>query len=196
MLHTSPGILLVLAVAAVAIAALVLLLVSDRAVRRLLARKSPGREGRPFISVMKPMKGNDDELYENLVAFATQDYPAYELMFGVADWEDPAYAVARRVKREYPECAISIHVCRGSGALNPKVSILSELSRRARSDLILISDSNVRPEPDYLEQMSRELADPEVGLVTHLIAGVDERTLGAAFAPSRWRARCSTAPAS
>ena len=177
----SLGIWLVLVVALVAALSLILLFVSDRAVRGQLSRVLPRSGVRPFISVLKPMKGCDDELYENLVAFASQRYPGFELLFGIADWDDPAHLVARRVKREFPDCKISIHICTSRRGLNPKVNILSELSRRARSDLVLISDSNVRPGPSYLEEMARQLSEPGVGLVTHLIAGVDEQSPGATF---------------
>ena len=163
------------------VSSLVLLLVSDRALRRQLARPQASGNVRPFVSVLKPMKGADDELYENLAAFATQRYPRYELIFGIADPRDEAHAVARRIQRDFPECRISIHVCYAARGLNPKVNILSELSRQASSDLILISDSNVRPPPDYLEEMVGHLSDPDVGLVTHVIAGAGEQSAGAAF---------------
>lgn len=180
--HQSPDVLLVWAVAALAMASFGVLLISDHAVRRNLARRAPGGSRvLPFISVLKPLKGCDEELYQNMVAFAMQRYPHYELLCGIADRQDPAHAVVRRVLGEFPECAISLRICAGRHGLNPKVNILEELGRHARSDLILISDSNVRPAPDYLLEMSSELADPEVGLVTHLIAGVGERTAGAVF---------------
>lgn len=137
-----------------------------------------GRWGdRPGISILKPLCGVDDRLEENLACFAALPYPEYEVLLGVKSARDPAFAVARAAARRWPE-RMRVVVQRYDEGLNPKVNQLVGLARAARHDLLVVSDSNVRVRPDYLDGIAAALADPGVGLVTHPIAGVGERRLG------------------
>jgi len=132
------------------------------------------------ISILKPLCGADDGLAESLERFATLDYPVYELLLGVKDRSDPAYAVARAVEARWPR-HVRVVLQRGAPGLNPKINQLLTLNAAARYDIVLISDSNTRAERDYLHEVAAHFADPEVGLVTHALVGRGERTLGAAM---------------
>jgi ceramide glucosyltransferase len=145
-----------------------------------LLRRRHGVAGgeRPAVSILKPLKGEDDELYANLVSFARQDYPRYQIVFGAEDPRDPALAVARRVQREFPHVRIDVVAGAAQSGRNPKVGNLAALSRAAVHDLWLVSDSNVRVEPDYLQATVPGLG-PGVGIVTNLFAGVGELSTGA-----------------
>jgi ceramide glucosyltransferase len=157
---------------------LLLTLITDLSVLRV-SRRRDYTGPTPGISVLKPLKGIDDGLYENLASLAAQDYPNYELVLGAEDPGDPALKVAERLRREFPSVAIKVvsGVC--SSGLNPKVNNLISLESYAQHDHVLISDSNVRVGPDYLRAMASELRDPRVGLVSSVLRGSGELDFGA-----------------
>jgi ceramide glucosyltransferase len=169
-------VLFVLALAAAA--SLVVTILTDFSVmfktrRRNLNGPTPG------ISVLKPLKGLDDGLYENLASLCAQDYPEFEILLGAEDPADPALRIAHQLRREFPNVQIKIvSGFRGSG-LNPKVNNLVGLEAHARYDYVLISDSNVRVGSDYLRAMAAELRDPRVGLISSMLCGSGERSFGA-----------------
>ena len=169
------GLLVVLLLASFS---LVMTIATHVSVQRVRAR-APKSGPTPAISVLKPLCGVDEGLYENLVALARQDYPDFELVLGAEDPSDPALNVARAVRRDFPELRIQIIAGMPCLGMNPKVSNLSTLSQRARHDVQLISDSNVRPDPDYLRTLVAELADPGVGLVSSVLSGTGGKSLGA-----------------
>jgi len=133
------------------------------------------------LSILKPLKGLDDNLFDNLESFCLQDYPRYEIIFSLRDHNDPAYKVARKIKEKYPQKDISLIVERCSAGLNPKVNNLIPAYQVAKYEFILISDSNVMVGQDYLREVVKHFGDPDVGLVTNLIRGVGGRTLGSVF---------------
>jgi ceramide glucosyltransferase len=133
----------------------------------------------PPISVLKPLKGLDEGLYENLASIARQDFPGFEISFGVEDPSDPAIHVALQVRRDFPGVPMQIVARAGRGALNPKISNLLNMLDRAQHDCVLISDSNVRVDPSYLRSIATELAQPGVGLVSNVIVGRGELTTSA-----------------
>lgn len=134
----------------------------------------------PAISVLKPLCGADEGLYENLRSLLTQHYPEFELLLGVSDPFDPAIAPVLRLLRDFPNAPVRVVVRPAdAGVLNPKVGNLINIERLARYDYLLISDSNVYVEADYLASIAAEMEDPQVGLVSNVIVGRDEGSLGA-----------------
>lgn len=143
----------------------------------LAARRVPV----PPVSVLKPLKGTDPDLYDNLAAWARQDHLHFELVLGTADADDPALAVAGRLRDDFPEVPIRVVTGAPDLGLNPKVSNLAHLSRFARHDWILVSDADVRPAADALSALTAELADPRVSLVSSVLSAGGEESPGAAL---------------
>ena len=132
----------------------------------------------PPVSILKPVRGLDSEAYKNFASFMLQDYPEYEVLFGVTDPHDPALEVITRLQREFPKRRIRVFVATPRGA-NDKVSVLCHLAQMACYDTLVICDSDMRVTPDYLRRMCAPLQDPAVGLVTCLYRGTQAETLTA-----------------
>src|SRR5262245_23082606 len=114
------------------------------AARKKLRRRGLREQRRfcPAISVLKPLCGVDEGLYENLASFARQRYPSFELVFGVADPHDPALAVVQRLRAEYPELRLRLVVHGETDPVaNPKVLNLMHALRVACHEHVLVSDS-------------------------------------------------------
>ncbi|MCK6459865.1 MAG: glycosyltransferase [Planctomycetes bacterium] len=158
-----------------------LTLAANLAVAVHLRRRGRAAGARPPVSLLKPLKGVDDGLYENLASFAAQRYPRFELVFGVADPRDPALEVLERLRRAHPDVPIRVSTCAPDLGRNPKVNNLAAMSRLASHAHWLISDSNTRVHPDYLAELVSEMRDPRVGLVTSVLAGAGEKGMGALF---------------
>jgi ceramide glucosyltransferase len=131
------------------------------------------------IAVLKPVAGIDDGIEANLRTFFQQDYPQYEIVFGVQGEEDPVLELVRRLIREHPAVEARVVVHDGGRGINPKVSNLRAMLTATKRDLVVVSDSNIRVHPEYLREMHAEMSRPDVGLVTSLFAGVGEKSLGA-----------------
>ncbi|HZK48129.1 MAG TPA: ceramide glucosyltransferase [Thermoleophilia bacterium] len=133
----------------------------------------------PPVSILKPITGFEDGLRANLETFLHLDYPDYEIVFCLQDPEDPALPLLKELRAQHPRRDVSIVVSDYSGGLNPKICNLIPGYDRARRDLVLVSDANVRVRPDYLREAVSHMRDPHVGLVTHVVRGAKGTALGA-----------------
>ena len=64
----------------------------------------------PPVSILKPLKGTDPDIYESFRSHCLQDYPEYEIIFGVSDPDDPAVASVQQLQREFPNRTIRLIV--------------------------------------------------------------------------------------
>ena len=142
------------------------------------SRRSALPDYAPPVSVLKPVRGLDAQALRNYASFCQQDYPAYELLFGFSDPEDPAIQVVRRLQHDFPHSCIRLVTGPVLGA-NRKASLLHHLAAEARHDILVVSDSDMRVTPDYLRRVVAPLADPATGLVTCCYRGDTPRTLAA-----------------
>ena len=124
----------------------------------------------PPVSLLKPVRGRDPRFWEAIRSCAAQEYPEFEIVFGVTDPADPACRDIERLAGEFPGLAIRTYVV-STKAANAKVGVLAVLAREARHELLLVSDSDIEVGPGYLRDVTAPLADPAVGLVTCLYRG-------------------------
>jgi len=146
--------------------------------RRRQLRASQAVDSVPPVSILKPLKGVDPEIWESFCSHCEQEYAEFELIFGVGDPADPACEVVRKLQAKYPARAITLVVCGRALGTNIKVSNLAQMLPKARYEILLVNDSDIRVAPDYLRQVVAPLADGRVGLVTCLYRAQPARTLG------------------
>jgi ceramide glucosyltransferase len=131
----------------------------------------------PPASILKPVRGVDREAYENFASFCRLDYPEYEIVFAIGDPHDPAIPVIEKLRHNFPERAIRLVTSVPQLGANCKLNNLCKLVQEAKYDLLVMNDSDVRVERDYLRQVAAPFVDPEVGVVTTFFRGVTEGSL-------------------
>ncbi len=137
-----------------------------------------GAQSFPPVSILKPLKGIDPDIYEAFRSHCLQDYPEYEIIFGLSDAADPAVASVEQLRREFPNARINLVVCPSILGTNVKVSNLEQMVQTARYEHLVVNDSDIRVEPDYLRKVIAPFLNDEVGMVTCLYRGVPASTLG------------------
>jgi len=142
------------------------------AVLRFEGRPVPPSGSAPGVTILKPVHGPDAELFENLCSFCIQDYPRFQVVFGVQRHDDPALGIVRRVIDRFPELDLLLVLSDGAFFGNPKVANLTAMMSRAKHDLIFVADADMRVGADYLTSVAAEFCDERVGAVTCLYAGV------------------------
>ncbi len=135
----------------------------------------------PAVSLMVPVCGIEPGAWENWSSLCTQNYPNYEVLFGVTDPQDPAVPVLKQLVETYPQRAQLFTDLKPRG-INHKDSNLSYLLEKAQHDVIIFADSDIRVRADYIPTVIAPLTDPEVGLVTCAFIGYNPQSLGAALA--------------
>ncbi|MEX0268674.1 bacteriohopanetetrol glucosamine biosynthesis glycosyltransferase HpnI [Leptolyngbyaceae cyanobacterium UHCC 1019] len=128
----------------------------------------------PAISILRPICGIDSETYQNLASFCQQEYPKYQIIFGVQDPQDPSMEVVRQLIKDFPNLDIQVTASLYSFGANRKVSNLAHAITKAKYDVLLLADSDVRVQPDYLCRVIQPLRDPAVGVVTCLYRSITQ----------------------
>lgn len=139
-------------------------LVALLAVLAHLRKRVPVPSSLPAVSVLKPVGSADEGLAAALQSHKCIEYPDYEVLCGYESNDAP----------------------------NRKVGRLEMLERKARHDVLVVNDADIRVPPEYLRSVIAELQQPGVGLVTCLYRGeagslpAEFEALGIAtdFAPS------------
>ncbi|MBM3463190.1 MAG: glycosyltransferase [Armatimonadetes bacterium] len=135
----------------------------------------------PALSLLKPIRGVSESLEANLRTMLGQDYPEFEVLFGFQDPDDPAISLVETLCAEYPEVRTEIVRAGEARGPNRKACVLKELARRARHDIFVISDQDMRVGRRYLRAVAAEFEDPRVGLTTLPYRTTEARGVGAVF---------------
>jgi len=122
----------------------------------------------PPASILKPVRGVDHEAYENFASFCCLDYPEYEIVFAVAEKDDQVIPIIEKLHADFPQRNIQLITNVPHIGANEKINSLCLLTQKAKYDLLVMSDSDVRVEPEYLKAVVAPFANPEVGVVTAL----------------------------
>jgi ceramide glucosyltransferase len=139
---------------------------SDRPLERL-----------PKVTVLKPLCGSEAETYACLRSFCDQQYPEFQVIFGVAAADDPVLSVVRRLQQEFPQRDLRILIDRRQHGSSRKISNLINMMSQASHDYLVIADSDVRVDKHYLAKVVAPLLDSGVGVVTCAYRGVSRRGL-------------------
>ncbi len=137
---------------------------------RMQRRPSKARS-MPPITVLKPLCGAEPGLLEHLRSFCRQDYPEFQIVFGVRDAGDPACALVKRLAAEFPSVPIELVINPQLHGTNLKISNLVNMLPYARHDILAMADSDAFVGSDYLATVTAPLLDQDVGLVTCIYRG-------------------------
>ena len=141
--------------------------------RRFAGKPMPQAATFPGVSLLKPLHGAEEGLYDNLNSFCRLDYQGpVQVVFGLRDPQDPAVAVVRRLQAKLPESDLVLVIEARTTGANGKISNLVNMAPSIRHELVVIADSDIRVEADYLQRLAGALAEPGVGLVTCLYRGI------------------------
>src|SRR6202522_3352010 len=133
----------------------------------------------PPISILKPIYGLDRETYRHYASLCAHDYPDYEILFCVSDELDPAIPVIAKLASDFPQRRINLLIGSEPLGVSDKVNKLCRMVREARHEILAVSDSDVRVEPEYLRAIAAPFRDPAVGAVTCLYRGLTDNSLAA-----------------
>lgn len=126
----------------------------------------------PPVTVLKPLHGDEPMLEDALASICAQDYPHFQVVFGVQDHADTALPVLRRLRARFPDVDIDVVIDGAHHGENRKIGNLINMLGHARHDVLVIGDSDMHVAPDYLRHLVAALAPKDVGLVTTLYAGL------------------------
>jgi ceramide glucosyltransferase len=144
-------------------------LLSILAARRFFSVRRAGEANKlPPVSIMIPLHGADFKAYQSYALLCRQDYPRYQIVFGVRQSTDSSIPIVRKLIADFPASDIELVVCPDVTGANLKVSNLQNMYARVKHDHIIIVDSDIRVGRDYLRRIMSEFSDERVGLVTCL----------------------------
>jgi ceramide glucosyltransferase len=133
----------------------------------------------PALSLLKPIHGAEPDLDLNLSSFFTQTYPNYEVLVCARSLNDPGFAVLDQISAKYPTVQIQKIASGEPPWINPRTYSVHVMMQAAKHSLLVITDSDVRVDANFLRSISSHFQDKQVGLVTCLYRGVTKAGLWA-----------------
>ncbi|KAG0303212.1 hypothetical protein BGZ98_006896 [Dissophora globulifera] len=117
-------------------------------------------------------------MFENLASSFRQEYPCFEIIFSVAQINDPAIAVVKDLMNQFPKVDARLVIGEKNVGINPKINNMIQSYETAKYDIVWVLDSNVYVDPGCMGRSVDKMMQPGVGLVHHLPIGVRPQTLG------------------
>ena len=151
----------------------------------------------PPITILKPLCGLDWESYTALASFCQQDYSEYQIIFSVQDSQDPSIEVVQKLQQEFSHLDIELVISDRAIGINPKINNIANGATKTKYPILVISDSDIQVEKDYLKTIIQPFTDPLVGVVTCLynsltegfLAGFEALDIASQFCPKVLTAR-------
>jgi ceramide glucosyltransferase len=142
----------------------------ERRNAELKLRKRPGFT--PPLTLLKPLAGAEPDLEAHLASFFEQDYPTFEILFCAREANDAGLDIARRVAARYPNIPAQFMSTGEPPYINAKVASMELMEKSAAYEILVVSDSDVRVAPDYLQAVALPFADAKVGGMCCLYRGI------------------------
>ena len=151
----------------------------------------------PTLSILKPLCGLDWEGYKALSSFCQQDYPQYQIIFSVQDPQDSSIKIVQKLQQDFPHLDIELVISDRRIGINPKINNIANAATKVKYNILVLSDSDIQVEKDYLKTIIQPFTDPSVGVVTCLynsltagwLAGFEALDIATQFCPKVLTAR-------
>lgn len=144
---------------------------------RFLSEDKQQTSSAPTVTILKPLKGADSETDACFRSHFEIDYPAYQLVFGVADKNDPAVAILENLRSEFPKIDSQVVFCPEQLGANRKVSNLVQMLPAAKYDYLVINDADMLVRPEYLREVLAPFANEKIGFVTCVYRALPSKSL-------------------
>ena len=144
---------------------------------RFLTEPNPAAKFTPPVTILKPLKGADAESEACFRSHFQLDYPQYQLVFGVADKNDPAVVIVEKLRREFPQVDAQWILCPQQLGANRKVSNLVQMLAPARHEHLVINDADMLVRPEYLSEVMAPFAADKMGFVTCVYRALPSKTI-------------------
>jgi ceramide glucosyltransferase len=141
--------------------------------------KANGYQFHPPLTILKPLCGIDWQIYQDLASFCQQDYPEYQIIFSVQDPADPSIEIVKKIIQDFPDRDLQLVINTSQIGINPKINNLASAITAAKYPILLISDSDIRVETNYLQRVIQPMQDAEVGVITCLYKSLTQGWLSA-----------------
>lgn len=125
----------------------------------------------PAVTIFKPICGIEQDMDENLRSFCEQDYPEYQVIFGLHGNDDDAIPVIQKIIEDYPQLDLEMVIDARLHGSNHKVSNLINMFPSAKHEILIVSDSDMRVRKNYLHDVVAPFANTANGAVTCLYSG-------------------------
>jgi ceramide glucosyltransferase len=142
------------------------------ALQHFLARPARPAGPLPAVTILKPLHGREPMLEDALASCCVQDYPSYQIVFGLQSASDPALDILKQLRRRFPDVDMEVVIDATPHGLNRKIGNLINMLPFARHEVLVIADSDMHVAPDYLRALVATLQQPGTGVATTLYSGL------------------------